>query len=570
MNNKNKRSRRNIKPRYDAGKTGSQLSNPIGSITDSAFGFLGSAINGFASPSLQYTPATVQQNGPISYNRTDNVNSGAEMSNLSKQNTANTLATTSQGAALGSTVLPGIGTAIGAVGGLVTGLLGSASRKRKLANLINKRNTQINAGNNFNQASALSTNAQLTYAQKYGDTTDDNLYNTGKSPINKFGNALVGKGETIVNGNNGDTTEVTNGRGIGVDDVAASIAPQDAILGNLINPFSGNTFAQDAKPITRMEKKLNRNVERNSSIIAKNTADMVHRFTDPLKSMLVQQQSVVHSAINGNKYDTGKQPDIYTTNPATVRANRLFNPNKMYNNFDTTNPTNFNNINMNAGIGNIPNINFEQPQKNNWFSSAMNTINGLGQKYGKNITGIGNTLTDISPILYNFYKGSQQPESVSPDQLVTNNPYSNNIMSTMAARKYNVNPELSNLNSATRRNMYNSRQLGSESGINRYMDMANTTNLMNMMSDIYGKQQNANNQYSGELANTMNSLGEQYASRNSAAKNAAYDWNQRNIGAKNNYNSAAYSQLSEWNQGRKKTALENEWMNKYFNLYRKQ
>ena len=142
-------------------------------------------------------------------------------------------------------------------------------------------------------------------------------------------------------------------------------------------------------------------------------------------------------------------------------------------------------------------------------------------------------------------------------------------MNTMANRKYNVNPELSQLNSLTRRNMYNSRQLGSEAGVNRYLDIANTANMLNMMGNIYGKQQSANNQYAGELANTMNSLGEQYSARNSAAKNAAYEINQRNLGAKNNYNSAAYSQLSEWNQGRKKTALENEWMNKYFNLYRK-
>lgn len=569
MNNKNIRSRRNVK-RYDNGKNSTQLGDTIDDVTGNAFGFLGSSIGSFVAPSLQYTPATVQQNGPISYNRTNNVNSDLEMKSLKNQNTLNTLSTTTQGASLGTSILPGIGTAIGAVGGLVTGLLGGASRKRKLAKLIDKENTQINANNNFNQSSALSTNEQLNYAQKYGNNTDSNLFNTGKSPmINKFGNSLVGKGETIVNGNNGNTTEVTGGSRVGTDDVAANIAPQDAVLGNLLNPFSGKTFAEDAKPLTRMEKKLNRNIDRNSSIIAQNTAKMVHRFTDPMKNMLIQQQSAVHNMSNGNKYDGGKSPYV-DLDEVAVRPTGYDNPLRAYNWFNGEKPTNFGN-NSNLSLGTIPNLSIDAPtQPKSWLDSAISTVSGLGKKYGGYVNNAANTMLDLSPIAYNMFKGSQKASTVTPDQLVTNNPYSNYITNTMANRRYNINPEMQQLNSATRRNMYNSRQLGSESGINRYMDIANTSNMLNMMSDIYGKQQSANNQYVGDLANTMNSLGEQYSARNSAAKNAAYEINQRNLGAKNNYNSAAYSQLSEWNQGRKKTALENEWMNKYFNLYRKQ
>jgi hypothetical protein len=569
MNNKNLRSRRNIN-KYDNGKNSTQLGGSIGDIAGNAFGFLGSAIGDFQSPSLQYAPATIQQNGPISYDRTNNVNSGLEMKTLGNQNTMNTISSATQGAALGTAIMPGIGTAIGAAGGLITGLLGGASRKRKLADLINKRNTQINATNNFNQSSALSTNEQLNYAQKYGNNTDSNLFNTGKSPmINKFGNSLVGKGETIVNGNSGNTTEVTGGSAVGTDDVAANIAPQDAVLGNLLNPFSGRTFAEDAKPLTRMEKKLNRNIDRNSSIIAQNTAKMVHKFTDPMKNMLIQQQSAVHNMSNGNKYDGGKSPYV-DLDEVAVRPTGYVNPLRAYNWFNREKPTNFGN-NSNLSLGTIPNLSIDAPtQPKSWLSGALSTVSELGNKYGNNITNAANTMLDISPILYNLTKGSQRADTVTPDQLVTNNPYGNYIMNTMANRKYNVNPELSQLNNLTRRNMYNSRQLGSEAGVNRYLDIANTANMLDMMSNIYGKQQSANNQYAGELANTMNSLGEQYSARNSAAKNAAYEINQRNLGAKNNYNSAAYSQLSEWNQGRKKTALENEWMNKYFNLYRKQ
>lgn len=61
------------------------------------------------------------------------------MSQLAKENTGNTLGAMGAGAALGGaigSIFPGVGTviggAIGAVGGLLTGLIGSSSRKRKL------------------------------------------------------------------------------------------------------------------------------------------------------------------------------------------------------------------------------------------------------------------------------------------------------------------------------------------------------------------------------------------------------------------------------------------------------
>jgi len=35
-------------------------------------------------------------------------------------------------------------------------------------------------------------------------------------------------------------------------------------------------------PLSKMEKKLNRNADRNTSVIAKNTEDMVKRYTQPM------------------------------------------------------------------------------------------------------------------------------------------------------------------------------------------------------------------------------------------------------------------------------------------------
>lgn len=539
------RSRRNNIKRYNDGKPSEMLN----SIADNSLSFLGSAINGFSSPTLQYVPRTVQQNGPVSYERTNAVDSNAEMSNLKSSNLSNTVSMAATGAQLGNSIVPVIGGAIGGVAGAIGGLFGGAARKRKMRRLIDNKNREINASNNFNQASALTTDQQMNYYSNYDNTENDNLFNTGKTPFTKSGNSLVGKGETIVDGNTGNTTEVTSGSGVGNDDVQANIAPEDAVLGNLLNPSTGNTFAEDAKPLTRMEKKLNRNIDRNSSIIAKNTYNMVHRFTNPIKQKLVEQQAAVHSNTI-NKYDYGKNPYDFTTG------------------FDINGLPNVINPGVDTTMGGMKNISFDPVNRPETFGSRLKkTISNISNSGV--IPNVTNTLLDVSPILYNLYKGNKQQDTITAEELNSNSPYDNAAIKAMLSRKYNASNELNELNGYARRSAYNSRQLGSEAGINRYMDLANTTSMLDMMDKIYSQKQNVENQYLGDYANTLDSIGNQYASRMSAAKNASYDWNQKSKAARSNYTGTGLSQLSEWNQGRRKSRLENEWMNKYFNLYHK-
>lgn len=577
MNKQNKRCGRKIhKQRYDDGK--------IGSITNGAFAFLGNSMNAFSSPSITTPQRVVQTTGPLSYERYSPVDSSTEMSNLNKDNMLNTVGMAASGASLGNSIVPGVGGLVGGAVGAIGGLFGAAGRKRKLQRMINDRNRQNNATNNFNQSSAVTDNLRSQYAQDYGDTSDDVIMaNGGKSPFTGDGNALVGKGETIIDGNTGNATEVQGGRGVGIDDVPADIAPEDAVLGNLLNPRTGNTFAQDAKPITRMEKKLNRNIDRNSSIIARNTSEMVHRYTDGIKQQLIQDQRIVHNSKYNRgvgRYDDGKNPfqsDLYSMyKTSNVEIPKVEAPGKSSFTFGFPAPS------IEPAIYKFPvdlspmidayNAKYPEYGKRpltRAINSVYNYAKPIVNTIGNNIPNIANTLTDLAPIIYNYSKGNKPADTVNYDELMSSNPYASRISQTMAGRRYNVNPELDALNSLERRSAYNSRQLGTDAGVNRYMDMASRINLANMIGDIYGKAQNTNAQYSADYANALNGLGESYATKASASKNAAYEWNQKSKAAKSGFLATAASQLSDWNQNRRKSSREEEWMNKYFDLYHK-
>lgn len=329
-----------------------------GNIAGAVVDFAGAAINSFSDPTLSGTNQTYVAKGPIQYQKTDYINNTDEYSKLKKENTGNTLKSMGTGAAAGAaigSIVPGIGTviggAIGAIGGAVTGLFGSGKRKRELRKKIKKENQNITNRNQFNLSDVHSGMLEQEYYSDNEDTQDDALYNEGKTPTTSMhkANALVGKGETIVDGNTGNMTEVTSGSAVGTDDVPAIIKPEDAIAGNKRNPRTGNTFAEDMKPLTRMESKLKRNTERNIRSIADNTEKLVKSYTQPLANIIISEQANVINDKNKAKYADGKNFGDYATNalttvgtlapsiwntiqgaqaPETVSTNQLYAPNQ--------------------------------------------------------------------------------------------------------------------------------------------------------------------------------------------------------------------------------------------------
>lgn len=284
-------------------------------IVGNAIGFASDMVGMFSDPTLTGTNKTYTSKGPIQYVKTDYIDNETELKALKKQNTSNALKTISSGASTGAaigSIVPGVGTAIGtavgALGGAIGSLFGAKKRRRKLKKQIEEENEKISNRNQYNLSDAHSNMLQQEYYEENEDTQDDVLYNNGKTPFTngKNANALVGKGETIIDGNTGDMTEVTQGSAVGVDDVPAIIKPEDAIAGNKKNPRTGNTFAEDMRPLTRMENRLKRNTERNIKSIAANTEKLVRAYTQPLANSIIADQASVISNSNKARYKNGK------------------------------------------------------------------------------------------------------------------------------------------------------------------------------------------------------------------------------------------------------------------------
>lgn len=509
----------------------------------------------WASPQISQQPAVTMAKGPIAYQKSDYVNTAAELNNLGRMNTASTLGSVSKGAGAGAaigSVVPGVGTvvggAIGAVGGLVSGIFGGSRKKRKLKRMIADQNRKISNINQFNLSEAHSGMLQQEYLQEYGDTQDDVLYNKGKTARKcndgMTPNAWVGNGETIVDGNTGELEEVTQGAGVGIDDVAANIQPEDAIAGNLTNPRTGNTFAEDMKPLTRMEKRLKRNADRNIQSIAKNTEELIKAYTQPLAQQILADQAMVHynmGKLQGQEYNDGKsgihiKPENRGKFTAAAKRRGMGVQefaSKVLANKENYSPTL------------VKRANFAR-------NAAKWKKNADGQTGWGNIADIlGNiyeTGTALAPSLYNLYQGSRRTETVRPDQLYSPNARLAQSMNLMAQRRYNVQPQIEALRGLERRSRYNARQLGSESGISRAMDVAGNLNLQRAIQDVYGTQQNIENQYLADRAQMGAQYGAQDAARLTSAMQQSQDINARARAARKAYTAAGLTGISEYSQ----------------------
>lgn len=373
-----------------------------------------------------------------------------------------------------------IGGAIGAIVGFGASMFGGAKRKREMKRKMKIETDKIDRKNLAAQSTAHTDVLQQEYDQEFEDTQDDTLYNDGKTPFmkGKKANALVGKGETIIDGDTGETTEVTQGSAVGTDDVQAVIKPQDAIAGNKKNPKTGNTFAEDMKPLTRMESKLKRNNDRNVLSIARNTQKMVKMYTTPAIQSILATQAEVHNA--------GKQ------------------------------------------------------KKYNWGKIA---------EYGGSAIQEG---VALAPSIYNLIKGTEKADQVDPNQLYSPNANAQSAIRLMGKRRYNNAPEIEELRGLEVRQRYNARQLGSEGGVNRAMDIASALNTQRAISSTYARKQNMDNQYTGEYANMMAQLGAQEAENKGQAMRQAYDINARNKAMKAQYTQAALQGFSQYAQVNKR------------------
>ena len=112
----------------------------------------------------------------INYTRQNSIDSGKYESEVNSSGLGNTMSSTVSGASAGASIAGPWGAVVGGAAGLVTGLFGWGSSKRKLQKRLHDAKQLTSRTNTFNRSGAMSTGLQNEYYQDYGNTQDDVLY----------------------------------------------------------------------------------------------------------------------------------------------------------------------------------------------------------------------------------------------------------------------------------------------------------------------------------------------------------------------------------------------------------
>lgn len=160
----------------------------------------------------------------------------------------------------------------------------------------------------------------------------------------------------------------------------------------------------------------------------------------------------------------------------------------------------------------------------------------LFDKVGSALSGIAS----LTPVMSNLFTG--RPETVD----AVYNPYATSISNTMRRRRYDISPAIEDLNRNRATSNYNASQINTSTGANLAYRLQSAVNTDRAIASLRSQESNVNNQYLGDYANTMNSLGQQWVN----ATNMANEANAQNRATARNIRRAGLSQLSQWAQSR--------------------
>lgn len=149
-------------------------------------------------------------------------------------------------------------------------------------------------------------------------------------------------------------------------------------------------------------------------------------------------------------------------------------------------------------------------------------------------------MASLAPIMSNLFTG--RPETVD----AVYNPYATSIANTMRRRRYDINPAIEDLNRNRATSNYNASQINTNTGANLAYRLQSAVNTDRAIASLRSQESNVNNQYLGDYANTMNSLGQQWVN----ATNMANEANAQNRATARNIRRTGLSQLSQWAQNR--------------------
>lgn len=176
------------------------------------------------------------------------------------------------------------------------------------------------------------------------------------------------------------------------------------------------------------------------------------------------------------------------------------------------------------------------PSDISYRETRVDRRNKLFDKVGSALSGIAS----LTPIMSNLFTG--RPETVD----AVYNPYVTSIANSMRRRSYNISPAIEDLNRNRATSNYNASQINTNTGANLAYRLQSAVNTDRAIASLRSQESNVNNQYLGDYANTMNSLGQQWVN----ATNIANEANAQNRATTRNIRRAGLSQLSQWAQNR--------------------
>lgn len=484
------------------GKLGDNASNIMSSGIQFA-GDLGNAFGGVKSVNdiLDETGTSYSNGIGFGYQRINDIDRGAQLTELRRQSQNNTMKTVGSGAALGSTIgsVAGpvgglIGGAVGALGGLIGGLFGGAKRKRKMLRRLELAKKDAEATNNYNQSSSQSDYMINDYYNTNGTTQDDVLYAkrgkdkgysangintktnvyTSQGKVNTTPNARVAAGESIID--NIDDTSKTTGHVVkdgklGQDTNLANLNDSTIVLGQDIDWRNGMTFRDQSLPYTQALEKINKKYENRTNSSINKLRGTIGKQSDEL-----QQQQV-------NKL---KEPIVQKLKDLSEQQALQHSQQEMQNNYNM------------PGYAKGKNNTYGYIEPMSWYSNAVPM--GLGM-----LTSLGQ------------YFDARGQKIHTPD-VYAGNPYETAALNEMS--KLNVNPykAIQDVYKQDRINRYAINRAGGLSGSQKYLaNVAMGLGTQSNIADVIQKAQEVNNQYRGKWAEAALNAGNALAQRRQQA-----------------------------------------------------
>lgn len=514
--------------------TNSEMAGLVAYNNGVAYNPLQSSINNAPTPSVPNMPTKGMGAGMNMGNMVGMAGDAVDLlSNPFKRSTATSggeaamqsVANIGKGAAMGFTV----GGPVGAIVGAGIGAIGSKGEEASMSSFTDynegtlgtgimgaignkglrreRRRIKMNAYNN--RAAVQGTNdLENRYGLEYGDMDTNTFADGGMVPSSL---AYVDDGE-LIQTPDGSINQVPE-MGQPLDSNLVSIPEGSRILSNTLKvPGTKKTFSELGKQMmTNRKSKGKDKFAENSNMLNDRNNRMIHDQLFELQEQLKAKRGIKDKTKNVEAFESGgsKKESLELVEPLDYFID------------DYTIPTTPQDIITNTRI----------PRSN------LTTSN---RDYSGIIDDVYTQAATLSPIMSNMFTKNEKGVNT------VTNPYSNAISRTMRGRRFNVNPAVEDITRNRAIGNYNVGQMNTNTGANLAYRLQSAVNTDRAIASLRSQESNVNNQYLGDYANTMNSLGQQYVN----AVNIANEANAQNRANTRNIRRTGTSQFSQWAQNR--------------------